>query len=122
MRTGGCCFSIVRICIGEVCVRSKVARSARTVDVKRVHVVARGMMLGNVERLEIVVRRLHLRPGHHGEAERKKNALNSSKVCRNRCREPSGALDAGKRKIDLVACGSGLFGRSFDFAAALLQR
>ncbi len=22
MRTGGCCFSIVRTCIGEVCVRS----------------------------------------------------------------------------------------------------
>ena len=44
-------------------------------DVERVHVVARGMVLGNVERLEIVVGRLDFRPFDHAEADGKKNAL-----------------------------------------------
>ena len=37
--------------------------------------VARGMVLGDVERLEIVVGRLDFRPFDHGEADGKKNPL-----------------------------------------------
>ena len=50
-------------------------RARRRLHVKRVHVVARGMVLGNVERLEVVVRRLDFRPFDHRVAERKKNPL-----------------------------------------------
>ena len=56
---------MARICTGEVCVRS--TRSAA--DVERVLHVARGMVVGEVERGEVVVVRLDLGPLRHREAQ-----------------------------------------------------
>ena len=102
MRTGGGCFSMVRICIGEVCVRSRCPPRA-PFDVESVHVVARGMVLGNIERLEIVVRRLDFRPFDHAEADGEKNALQLFVGLPDQVARADRALDAGKRKIDLIA-------------------
>ena len=120
MRTGGGCFSMVRICIGEVCVRSRCA-AARAFDVKSVHVVARGMVLGNVERLEIVVRRFDFRPFDHAEADREENALEFFVGLADQVARADRALDAGKRKIDLIARRRGLLRGRFDFLRAFLR-
>ena len=59
MRSGGFCFSMVRICTGEVCVRS--SRRSRcgffswSGDEDRVLRVARGMVRRKIQRLEVVV-------------------------------------------------------------------
>ena len=76
--------------------RSRCARAGRRLEIKSVHGVARGMMLGDIERLEIVVRRLDFRAFDDGEAEREKDALDSANVCRIRWREPTGRVHAGK--------------------------
>ena len=65
MRTGGRCAFMVRICTGEVCVRSSVSAATW----KRVLHVARGMIVGEVQRREVVVVRLDLGPLRHREAE-----------------------------------------------------
>ena len=64
-------------------------RSRRKIEVKRVHGVARGMVLGDVERLEIVVRRLDLSPSTTVKPSERKMRSISSKVCRTRWREPA---------------------------------
>ncbi len=120
MRTGGGCFSIVRICIGEVCVRSRCG-AARAFDVERVHVVARGMMLGNIQRFEIVVGRFDLGAFDDAESDRQRKCAaalrrsgGSGGACRwrARCREAKGRFSRGLR---------GLFRGSFDFCALFLN-
>ena len=58
MRTGGGCFSMVRICTGEVCVRSSRRSRAASIllgDEQCVLRVARRMVRRKVQRLEVVV-------------------------------------------------------------------
>ena len=90
----------MRICIGEVCVRSRWL-AARAFDVEGVHVVARGMVLGNIQRFEIVVRRFDFRAFDHAEADREKNALQLFVCLADQVARADRALDAGKREIDL---------------------
>ena len=73
MRTGGGCASIVRICTGEVCVRSTTSRRAG--DVEGVLHVARGVILGHRQRFEVVEVGLDLRPVGDGEAELREDRL-----------------------------------------------
>ena len=104
MRTGGCCFSMVCTCIGRS-VRAQQTRLGawRHVQIKRVHGVARGMMLGNIQRLEIVVGRLDFGPFDDAEAQRKKNPLDFGEGLPQQVARAEGADDAGQREIDVVA-------------------
>src|ERR1700735_3846947 len=94
----------------------------RALHVKSVHVVARRMMLGDVERLEIVVRRFALGPFHHAEADREENALQLFVRLANDVARADGPLDAWERKIDLVARLCRALSRRFDFLAFFLKR
>ena len=82
-------------------------------DIKSVHVVARGMMLGNVEGFEIVIGRFDLRAFDNAETNRGENSLKFFEGLADQMPRAESALDAGKREIDFVALGSGLFRRSF---------
>ena len=73
MRTGGFCASMVRICTGDVCVRSTM--SVRALDVERVLHVARGMILRDRERFEVVAVGLDLRALGDHEAELREDLL-----------------------------------------------
>ena len=76
------------------------------------------MVLGNIERLEIVVGRLDFGAFDHAEADRKENALKFFVGLANQVARADGALDAGKRKINLIARRGGLFRGGFDRRAA----
>ena len=109
--------------MGEVCVRSKRgAAPGWRGHVKRVHVVARGMVLGNIERLEIVVGSFHLRPGNHGIAERKKNPFDLLKRLPQRVPRAERTHHAGKREVFAFALERRLFGRSFHCHATQFER
>ena len=54
--------------------RAQEMRRARALDVERVHVVACGMMLGNIQRFKIVIGRFDLGTFHHAESNRGENA------------------------------------------------
>ncbi len=91
-------------------------------DIRRVHVVARRMVLGNIERLEIVVGRLDLGPFDHAEPDRKKNpqparrmSAGSSAACRSRAPRRA-AKDRSDREP-----ASDLFRDRFDFLAPFPQ-
>src|SRR4029077_15216215 len=83
-------------------VRAQQMRRARAGDVESVHIVARGMMLGNIEGLEIVVGSFDLRPFHHAEADGKENAKELLISLTDQMARADGALDAGKRKVNFV--------------------
>src|SRR5579863_539585 len=82
--------------------------AARARDVKSVHIVARGMMLGNVERLEIVVRRFDFGSGDDAESNRAEDAQEFIVGLANQMARADGALDARERKIDLVTSSGAL--------------
>ena len=72
---------MVRICTGEVCVRSSrlagdvFPGAPADVEIKRVHVVAHGMKLRNVERFEIVIRRFDFRAFDDGKSDGDENVF-----------------------------------------------
>ena len=67
------------------------------------------MVLGNIERLEIVIGRLDFRPLDHAEADGEENALELFVGLANQVPRANRALDAGQRKINLIARGGRLF-------------
>ena len=73
--------------------------AARALDVEGVHVVARGMVLGDIERFEIVVGRLDLRPFDHAKSDREEDAQQFVERLPDQVPRPDGALDARKRKV-----------------------
>ena len=80
------------------------------------------MVLGNIERLEIVVRRFHLRPGNHGVAERKKNPLDFLERLPQRVPRAERPHHAGKREVFALARERRLFRRGFDRRAPRFER
>ena len=72
------------------------------------------MMFGNIQRLEVVVGRLDLRPLHHAEADGEENALQLFGGLANQVARPNRSLDAGKRKIDALARLRRVFGGGFN--------
>ena len=80
------------------------------------------MVLGNIERLEVVVGSFHLRPGDHGVAERKKNPLDFLEGLPQRMPRAERADHAGKRKVFALARKRRLFGRGFDRRAPRFER
>ena len=61
------------------------------------------MMLGNVERLKIVVRRFDFGSGDDAEANRGEDAQKFVVSLADQVARADGALDAGKRKVNFVA-------------------
>ncbi len=108
---------MVRICIGEVCVRSRWLDGTRlggqALNIKSIHVVARGMVLGNVQRLEIVVRRFDFGAFDDAEADGAKDALQLFVRLANHVARADCALDARQREINFVAELRGLFRGGF---------
>jgi len=101
--------------------KQRPGRAFGQVEVKRVHVVADGMMLGNIQRFEIVVRRFDFRAFDDRKADREEDVFDflhhgaNQVVCADR------SNDAGERQVDAIfARGSYLLGR-FDFEAFFLQ-
>ena len=84
-------------------VRAQQMSAARSLDVESVHVVARGMVLGNVERLEIVVRRLDFGPSTTLKPMRKDAQQLFVGLSDEAAGEQSAA--AGSDKIDLSLPG-----------------
>ena len=72
------------------------------------------MMLGNVERLKIVVRRFDFGSGDDAEANRGEDAQKFVVSLADQVARADGALDAGKRKVNFVASLRGFFGRGLD--------
>src|SRR5260370_30954222 len=72
------------------------------------------MVLGNVERLEVVIRSFHLRSGHDRIAEREKTALDLVEGLAQRMPRAERARYAGERKILALACMRLLVGRGFQ--------
>ena len=79
------------------------------------------MMFGNVERLEIVVRRLDFGPFHHAEAEREENALDFLECLANQVARADGRARLREAKDRLSRAAAACLGGRFDFAAALLR-
>ena len=80
------------------------------------------MVLGNVERLEIVVRRLDLGPFDDAEANREKYSLKLFVGLANYVARADRALDAGKREIDFIACLRSLIRSGFHLYALRFER
>src|ERR1700677_450064 len=92
---------------------------ASALDVKRVHVIARGMVLGNVQSFEIVIGRLDLRTFNDAEANRKKNAFQLFVGLPDDVRGAEGPFHAWNREIDTIARRRSLFGCGFNLAILL---
>ena len=80
------------------------------------------MVLGNVERLEVVVRSFHLRPGNHRVAERKKNPFDLLERLPQRMARAERANHARKGEIFALARERRLIGRGLDFRAPQFER
>src|SRR5580704_15677602 len=80
------------------------------------------MVLGNIERLEIVVGSLHLRPGDHRIAERKKNPLDFLERLSQRVPRAERARDSRKRNVFALAGKRRLFARGFNRCAPRFER
>ena len=98
IRTGGFCRSMVRICTGEVWVRSRTSSD----DVEGVLHVAGGVVLRDVERLEVVVVRLHLGPVGDREAEPHEHVDDLVEDERERVSRAAHDAPAGQREVDAV--------------------
>ena len=91
------------------CVRAekKRTRSAfRQIEIESVHVIADGMVLGNIQCLEIVVRRLDLRAFDDGKADRKENIFDFLENLADQMVGADGTNDARERKVGPFANGS----------------
>src|SRR5713101_5938881 len=80
------------------------------------------MVRGDVEGLELVVRRLDLRAGDDGVAQREKYALDLLEGLPKRMARPERAHHAGKRKVFAFAGQRPLIGRRFNRHAPRFQR
>ncbi len=103
MRIGGLIFSMVRICTGEVWVRSS-NRSRCGLDswlaMKRVSCVSRaGWLSGKVQRFEVVVVSLNHRAFLHGVAEIAEDGDDFVHRLDDGMLGADGALDAGKSDV-----------------------
>ena len=84
-------------------------RSRRKLKVEGIHGVARRMMFGNIERLEIVVRRFDLIAFHDGKAKRKEDALDFFECLADQVRRPDWPNHARQREVDAFAGEGGCF-------------
>ena len=76
------------------------------------------MVLGNVERFEIVVRRFDFRAFDDREANREENVFDFLKNLANEVMRTDRADDTGKREVNAVFRARGCFGSGFDGSAA----
>src|ERR1700724_1284759 len=72
------------------------------------------MVLGNVERLKIVVRSFHLRPGDHAVTEGEKNSLDLLEGLAQRMPRAKWPQHSRERKIFALAGKRRLVGRGFN--------
>ena len=89
---------MVRICTGEVCVRS--TTSGAPVDVEGVLHVARRMILRHRQRFEVVEVGLDLRPDGDGEAELREDRLDLAPRQRDRVQVAEPARAPGQGHVD----------------------
>ncbi len=98
------------------------ACAAGRLDVKRIHRVTRRMVLGDVERLEIVVRRLDLRPLHHRVAEREENPLDLLERLLQWMPRADRPHDPGQGKVQAIPLpGGSLDGNARSLLKSLLD-
>ena len=106
MRTGGVCFSMVRICTGEVCVRSsrrsRVGLRSWSGDEQRVLRVARRMVRRKVQRLEVVVVGLDLGAFADRVAHRLEDGDDLVLHAQHRMLDADRALNAGQRDVEAL--------------------
>src|ERR1700677_2730498 len=86
----------------------------RTFNIKGIHVVARRMVLRNIQRLEIVIRRLDFRAFHYRVSDRKKNALQLRVGLPDQVAGAQQPFHAGQGKIDAIALQRRQFRPGFD--------
>jgi hypothetical protein len=67
------------------------------------------MVLGNIQRFEVVVGCFNLGAFHHAESDRSKNAQKFFVGLPDQVTRADGAIDAGKRKINFFAGRRGRF-------------
>ncbi len=71
-------------------------------EIKRIHVIAHRMMLGNIEGFEVVIRRLDFRAFDDGIAEREKDAFDFFDGLADQVTRADRTLDAGKREVNVI--------------------
>src|SRR5580698_8198033 len=96
-------------------------RTLRKVDIKGVHVVADGMKFGNVERLEVVVRRFDFRTFDDGKADRDEDVFDFLENLADQMMRTDGTRYAGEREIDAFARQRRFVRASFDRDALRLD-
>ena len=80
------------------------------------------MVLGNVERLEIVVGRLDLRPFDHAEPDGEENPQQLVERLPDQVPRADRPLHARQREIDLIPSRGRMFRRRFNFLALFFER
>ncbi len=101
--------------------QQRLRRAFREIEVKRVHVVADRMELGDVERFEIVVRRFDLRAFDDGEADGEENIFDLLEDLANEMVRAKRTDDSGQREVDALASACAFFRAGFDDFAALFD-
>jgi hypothetical protein len=101
--------------------KQRPGRAFGQVEIKRVHVVADGVVLGNIQRFEIVVRRFDFRAFDDGKADGKKDVFNFLHHRADQMVRANRTNHAREREVDAIFCrGSYLLGH-LDFEAFFLQ-
>src|SRR5437667_6727546 len=90
-------------------------------QIEGVHVVADRMELGNIQRLEIVVRRFDFRAFDDREADGEENVFDFLEDLADQVMGANGANDAGKREVDAFADRSALIHQRLDIELPLLK-
>src|SRR5258707_7079583 len=79
------------------------------------------MVLGDVERLKVVVGRFDFRAFYDGETDGKENVLDVLEVLTDEVVRADGAYDAGQREIDTLAGAGRFFRAGFNTFTALFD-
>ena len=98
--------------------KQRAGGALRQVQIKGVHVVADGMKFGNVEGLEIVVRRFDFRAFDHGEPDGEENVFDGLEDLADQVVRTDRADDPGEREVGAFTRERGFFGAALDGRAA----
>src|ERR1700758_352973 len=98
-------------------------RSRRKIEIERIHGVARRMMFRDIQRLEIVIRRLDFTAFHDGKTKRKKDSLDLFECLPYQVPRANRPNNAGQREVNALAgkgcafrCGSYGLLKLFDYS------
>ena len=81
------------------------AENGLRIDVERILIVARGVRLRDVQRLEVIVYAFNFRAGFNGVAEAQENIFNLALHARDGMERTDGALGPGQGRVGRKSVG-----------------